>query len=159
MIPRILIVEDDPDMVELLRLALTDAGYSTRAATAGKEALRMAQLSPPDLVILDVLLPGMNGFSVCEELRRNPATAGVPVVMTTVLPGEFPRLVGTEAGANAYLGKPFQMNELLACVADLLRRPGAVPGPADGQPELAAGRQAHFLSASPDPALRANTVN
>jgi DNA-binding response OmpR family regulator len=159
MIPRILIVEDDPDMVQLLRIALTDAGYSASAATCGKEALRKAQRSPPDLVILDVLLPGMNGFSVCEELRRNTATAAIPVVMTTVLPGEFPRLVGTEAGADAYLNKPFQIEELLACVDGLLRRTGRMSGPGGVPLELAAGRDAHFLPASAEPALPVITVS
>jgi CheY-like chemotaxis protein len=64
-------VDDDPDMLELVRLTLTDAGFSVRTAANGQEALRKAQRSPPDLVILDLLLPGMNGFSVCEQLRLN----------------------------------------------------------------------------------------
>jgi two-component system phosphate regulon response regulator PhoB len=125
MTPRILIVDDEHDMVELLRLALTDAGFSVSTAANGKEALRKALRAPPDLVVLDLLLPGMNGFSVCEQLRLNPATASVPVLMITVLPGEFPRLVGVEAGANAYLNKPFRMEEFVSCVTDLVRRHGA----------------------------------
>jgi len=123
MAPRILIVDDDPDMVELLRLGLTDAGYSIRTADTGKEALQKVKRSLPDLVVLDLLLPGMNGFSVCQELRRNPATAAIPILMITVLPGEFPRLVGAESGANAYLNKPFRMEELVSCVGDLLHQP------------------------------------
>jgi len=79
MTPRILIVDDDPDMVALLRLALTDAGFWVSSAANGKEALRKALRAPPDLVVLDLLLPGMNGFSVCEQLRLNPATTSVPV--------------------------------------------------------------------------------
>ena len=67
----------------------------------------------------------MNGFSVCEQLRLNPATASLPVLMISVLPGEFPRLVGVEAGANACLNKPFRMEEFLSCVGDLVGRPGA----------------------------------
>jgi len=159
MAPRILIVEDDPDMAELLRLALSGAGYSIRTATTGKEALRKARRSPPDLVVLDVLLPGMNGFSVCERLRREAATAAVPVLMTTVLPGEFPRLVGTEAGADVYLSKPFRMEELLACVGDLLHRAGKSAEPGAVTPEPAADPHAHFLSASPAADLRVNTVS
>jgi len=124
MTPRILIVDDDPDMVELLRLALTDAGFSVRTAADGQEALRKALRAPPDLVVLDLLLPGMNGYSVCEQLRLIPATASVPVLMITVLPGEFPRLVGVEAGADAYLNKPFRMDEFISCVGDLVRRHG-----------------------------------
>jgi DNA-binding response OmpR family regulator len=118
---RILIVDDDPDLVELLRLALTEAGYSARTAATGTAALAEAQRFLPELVVLDLLLPDRNGFSVCENLRRNPATASVPIIMMTVLSGEFPRLVGAEAGANAYINKPFQTRELVSCVGDLLR--------------------------------------
>ena len=125
MAPRILIVDDDPDIVELLRLGLTDAGYSAHTAGTGKEALQKAKRSPPDLVVLDLLLPEMNGFSVCQHLRRNPATAAIPILMITVLPGQFPRLVGVETGANAYLNKPFRMEELVSYVGELLRQPGA----------------------------------
>jgi DNA-binding response OmpR family regulator len=123
--PRILIVDDDPDMVELLQLGLTEAGYSTCTASTGNQALQEVQRSLPDLVILDLLLPEINGFSVCQQLRQNPATAAIPILMITVLPGQFPRLVGVEAGANAYLNKPFRMEELVAHVSDLLRRPRA----------------------------------
>jgi len=119
---KILIVDDDPDMVELLRIALTEAGYSTCSATTGTQALAEAQRSSPDLVVLDLLLPEMNGFNVCENLRRNPATASVPIIMITVLPGQFPRLVGVEAGVNAYVSKPFQTQELVSCVDGFLRR-------------------------------------
>jgi DNA-binding response OmpR family regulator len=122
MTPRILIVDDDPDMVKLLQLGLTDAGYSTRTAGTGKEALQKANRSLPDLVVLDLLLPEMNGFSVCQRLRQKPATAAIPILMITALAGEFPRLVGAEAGANAYLNKPFGMEELISSVGDLLDR-------------------------------------
>ena len=140
MTPRILIVDDDPDMLELLRLALTDTGFAVSTAADGKEALRKALRAPPDLVVLDLLLPGMNGFSVCEQLRLNPVTATVPVLMITVLPGEFPRLVGVEAGADAYLNKPFGMEEFVSCVSDLIHRHRvgaevrvAAPEPATGE--------------------------
>ena len=139
MAPRILIVDDDPDMVELLRLALTETGFSVRIAATGEEALRMAQRSAPDLMVLDLLLPGMNGFSVCEELRLNPATAALPVLMITVLPGEFPRLVGVEAGANAYLNKPFRVEEFVSCVGDLVGWPGAASEVLAAPPDLPAG--------------------
>ncbi len=121
MAAKILIVDDDPDMVELLRLVLTEAGYSACTAATGTEALAEAQRSSPDLVVLDLLLPKMNGFNVCENLRRNPATASVPIIMITMLPGQFPRLVGVEAGVNAYVNKPFQTQELVSCVDGLLR--------------------------------------
>ena len=149
MTPRILIVDDDPDMVALLRLALTEAGFSVRTATDGQEALRKALRAPPDLVVLDLLLPGMNGFSVCEQLRLNPATTSVPVLMITVLPGEFPRLVGVEAGADAYLNKPFRMEELVSCVGDLVRRHGAGAEPLAALPESPVGGTIPLFPNSP----------
>jgi DNA-binding response OmpR family regulator len=135
---KILIVDDDPDMVELLRLALTQAGYSACTATTGTEALAEAQRSSPDLVVLDLLLPGLNGFNVCESLRRNPATASVPIIMITVLPGQFPRLVGAEAGANAFVNKPFHTQELVSCVEGLLRGAGKASVLGNSAPSLAA---------------------
>lgn len=149
MIPRILIVDDDPDMVELLRLALTEAGFSVRTAATGEEALRKAQRSPPDLMVLDLMLPRMNGYSVCEQLRLNSATASVPVLMITVLPGEFPRLVGVEAGANAYLNKPFRMEEFVSCVGDMVRRAGVASEVLAAPPELAASEAFSILPATP----------
>ena len=149
MLPRILIVDDDPDMVELLRLTLNEAGFSVRTAATGQEGLRMAQRSPPDLMVLDLLLPGMNGFSVCEQLRLNPATASLPVLMITVLPGEFPRLVGVEAGANAYLNKPFRMEEFVACVGALVGRPGVASEVLAGLPDLAASEAFPIFPSTP----------
>ena len=120
MLKTILIVDDDPDAVDLFRLALKEAGYATRTAKSGAEALSKAQRSPPDLVVLDVVLPDINGLTVCERLRRDPATASVPVILVTIVPGEFPRLVGMEAGADAYLHKPFHIEELISRVASVL---------------------------------------
>ena len=135
---KILIVDDDPDMVELLHLALTQAGYSACTAATGPEALAEVQRSLPDLVVLDLLLPGLNGYNVCESLRRNPATASVPIIMITVLPGQFPRLVGAEAGANAFVNKPFHTQELVACVEGLLRVTGTASIPVKAPRSLAA---------------------
>ena len=157
MAPRILIVDDDPDMVELLRLGLTDAGYLTHTAGTGKEALQKAKRDLPDLVVLDLLLPDMNGFSVCEQLRLSPATASLPVLMITVLPGEFPRLVGVEAGANAYLNKPFRMEEFISCVGDLVGRPGAASEVLAAPSYLAASEAFPILPetpTAPEPFLR-----
>ena len=125
-------------MVELLRIALTEAGYTACTAATGTEALAVAQRSSPDLVVLDLLLPEMNGFNVCENLRRNPATASVPIIMITALPGQFPRLVGVEAGVNAYVNKPFQTQELVSCVGGLLRRSSTASHLADARGSLAA---------------------
>ena len=135
---KILIVDDDPDMVEMLRCAFTEAGYSTDTATSGAEAVSEAQRWCPDLVVLDLLLPEMNGYGVCERLRRNPATAAVPIVMITVLPGQFPRLVGLESGVNAFVHKPFQTQELISCVEGLLQRAVHVPELANAAGRFAA---------------------
>jgi DNA-binding response OmpR family regulator len=135
---KILIVDDDPDMVELLQLVLTEAGYSACTAMTGAEALAEAQRSSPNLVVLDLLLPEMNGFNVCESLRRNPATASVPIIMITGLPGQFPRLVGLETGVNAYVNKPFQTQELVSCVDGLLGRSSTASNPMNAPRSLAA---------------------
>jgi len=120
MAKRILIVDDDPEVVELLQVILTGAGYTTLTASTGEEALTKAQQSTPDLIILDLLLPEANGFTVCEHLRRHPATASVPIMILTGLPGELPRLAAGEAGADAYVRKPFEIQELVSQVAALL---------------------------------------
>lgn len=122
MAKRILIVDDNPEMVEMLRFALHSEGYAIRTAVTGREALKKALLSPPDLVLLDLVMPGLSGFTVCERLRSHSATASVPIIMVTGLPGEFPRLAGMEVGADDYIRKPFEMPELISRVGDLLRR-------------------------------------
>jgi DNA-binding response OmpR family regulator len=123
----ILIVDDDPDMVQLLQTSLTGAGYSVRTATSGTQALATARRSPPDLVLLDLILPEVNGFTVCEALRREPATAALPIVMITALPGEFPRMAGMEVGADAYLRKPFDVEELILRMEELLQPAHSYP--------------------------------
>jgi DNA-binding response OmpR family regulator len=134
----ILIVEDDLDMVEMLRLVLTESGYATRAAVTGTEALRKARRSPPDLVLLDLILPDLNGFYVCTALRQDAATASIPIIMMTAVPGEIPRLAGIETGADAYLNKPFPIDGLVALVHDLLHGTRRRPVAFESGPTLAA---------------------
>ena len=93
----ILIVDDDPDMVELLCLVLSESGYTARTAATGNEALLKARRTPPDLVLLDLVLPDLNGYYICAALRRDAATASVPIVMMTAVPGEIPRFAGIES--------------------------------------------------------------
>lgn len=119
---RILAVDDDPNVIELLRSVLEGAGYEVLTAMHGPDALGVARKAAPDLIILDLVLPEMNGFTVCDRLRRDPVTAEVPVLMLTGLPGELPRLAGTEAGADDYIRKPFQIEALLSRVNSLLHR-------------------------------------
>jgi DNA-binding response OmpR family regulator len=127
MAKKILIVDDDPDMVEMLRLALHSEGYAIRTAVNGREALRKALVSPPDLVLLDLIMPGLHGFNVCERLRSHSATASVPIIMVTALPGELPRLAGMELGADVYIRKPFEIQELVSRVGNLLRQTQGCP--------------------------------
>jgi DNA-binding response OmpR family regulator len=120
---KILVVEDDADLVELLCFNLRAAGFSVGTANDGIEALTKARSLKPDLVLLDLMLPELDGFAVCEILRRDPVLAAVPIIMLTALSSQFARLNGFEAGADAYLTKPFSPKHLVARVkAELGRR-------------------------------------
>jgi len=111
---RILIVDDDTDLLEMLRLALRPLGYTVYTATTGEAAIEKAQRLRPDSIVLDLLLPGMNGYEVCEHLRHQPATADIPIIIITALPGDFPRLASLELQVQAFLNKPFPVQELVA---------------------------------------------
>jgi adenylate cyclase len=120
-VPRILVVDDRAESRKLLRLYLQREGWAVTAAADGAQALALAAETPPDLVLLDVLMPVMDGFEVCRRLRAAPATARVPVVMVTSL-GETDDCVrGLEAGADDFVAKPFRPEELRARVRSLLR--------------------------------------
>lgn len=123
---KILVVEDDADLVELLRFNLKKAGFAVGTAGDGIEALKKARSLIPDLVLLDLMLPELDGFAVCEVLRRDPALAHVPVIMLTALSSELARLAGIEAGANEYVVKPFSPKQLISRIEALLRD-GPVP--------------------------------
>lgn len=116
---KLLVVDDEPALVDTLRYNLAKAGYQVRTAMDGKEALRTARQEAPDLVILDVMLPKMDGFEVCKALREE---SPVPVLMLTARDDEMDRVLGLELGADDYLTKPFSMRELLARVKAMLRR-------------------------------------
>jgi len=119
---RIAIVEDDPDIAGLVARYLEKAGLSTDIITSGRQALPALRSRPPDLVILDLMLPGMDGLEICRALRADPATSAVPIIMLTARAEESDRIVGLELGADDYLAKPFSPNELVARVRALLRR-------------------------------------
>ena len=118
---KILVVEDNPDQLELIRLILEKAGFAIGTAANGTDALIKTRSISPDLIILDLMLPGLNGFDICETLRKDPLTASVPIVMLTGLCSEFGRLAGLESGANEFLTKPFKVEELVSKVDKLLR--------------------------------------
>ena len=118
----ILIVEDEPDAVELLELHLKNAGYNVTVAEDGEEALRKIHKSIPDLVILDLMIPEINGLEVCKVIRKDPATESIPVVMCTAKASEIDKVLGLELGADDYITKPFSPRELVLRVKNLLKR-------------------------------------
>jgi DNA-binding response OmpR family regulator len=118
----IAIVEDEKDIADLIALHLGKAGYETRVFPDGEAFLFAARSRAPDLVILDLMLPGLDGLEVCRNLKAEPATKGIPVVMVTAKGTETDRVVGLELGADDYLVKPFSPRELVARVKAVLRR-------------------------------------
>jgi len=133
---RLLIIEDEPDMAELVARRLNRELFETTVAHDGREGLEQARSSPPDLVLLDIMLPGMSGTEVLRELRGDPRTAGVPVVMMTARSEDGDVVAGLHLGADDYVTKPFSMSVLVARVQAVLRRVAAGPG---GKGPLAVG--------------------
>jgi DNA-binding response OmpR family regulator len=119
---KILVVDDEAILVEAIAYNLEQAGYRVVTAADGSSALDAARSEIPDLIILDVMLPGMDGLEVCRQLRRESATATTPIVMLTAKSDEIDKVVGLEVGADDYVTKPFARRELLARVRALLRR-------------------------------------
>ena len=120
--PRILIVDDEPEMVRGLEDNLRFEGYQTLSARDGRRGLELATTEAPDLVLLDVMMPGMSGWDVCREIRRRGLD--IPVIMLTARGEEADRVQGLELGADDYVSKPFGLRELLARIRAVLRRPG-----------------------------------
>jgi DNA-binding response OmpR family regulator len=119
---RILVVDDDPELVELVSFNLKHAGYTIGTAANGVEAIKKARSLAPDLILLDVMMPELDGFAVCEILRRDSATAAIPIVMLTALSGELGRLAGLGSGATDFLTKPFSPRLLVARIENLLKK-------------------------------------
>lgn len=119
---KILVVEDEQDIVELVRYHLEREGFRVVAASDGPGALRAIAGEKPDLVILDLMLPGIDGLEVCRRLRRDPSTVRLPIIMLTAKGEEVDKIVGLELGADDYVTKPFSPRELVARVKALLRR-------------------------------------
>jgi two-component system, OmpR family, alkaline phosphatase synthesis response regulator PhoP len=119
---RILIVEDDADIAQLVTRYLEKAGFATEHAPNGRDALRAIAARPPDLMVLDLMLPQVDGIEICRTVRADASTAAMPIIMLTARAEESERIVGLELGADDYLAKPFSPGELVARVRALLRR-------------------------------------
>jgi two-component system, OmpR family, phosphate regulon response regulator PhoB len=126
--PLVLVVEDEAALATLLRYNLEKQGFRVDEAVDGPEALMRIAETPPDLVLLDWMLPVMSGLEVCRQIRRHPATRDLPVIMVTARAGERDAVRGLDTGADDYIAKPFSMDALLARMRALLRRAGS---PAD----------------------------
>jgi phosphate regulon transcriptional regulator PhoB len=119
---KILIVDDEQDIVELLSYNLEKEKFSIVKAYDGEAALRLVKSEKPDLMILDLMLPKMNGLDVCKAIRRNPEMANLPIIMLTAKGEEIDKIIGLEIGADDYITKPFSIKELIARVRAILRR-------------------------------------
>lgn len=132
---KILVIDDDQAIAELIKVNLDLLGHQVTCANDGIKGLALAQQSRPDLIVLDVMMPDLDGFTVCQRLRQNKETNGIPILMLTALGMTKDKVKGFDAGADDYLTKPFEIPELAVRVRALLRRAGSVP-PSASLPEI-----------------------
>ena len=145
----ILIVEDDRDIAELIRHYLVRAGYTADMLASGAEVLPRIKARRPDLLVLDLMLPGLHGLEVCQAIRRDATTATLPIIVVTARAEESDRVAGLELGADDYLTKPFSPKELVARVGALLRRAGRTAAAGDGRTTygaIAIDRERHLVT-------------
>ena len=126
-LPRVLVVEDDADIADLIRRYLQKAGFDVHVRLSGRDALRAIAENPPDLLVLDVMLPEVSGLDICRAVRSDEKTALTPIIMVTARAEESERIAGLDLGADDYLAKPFSPGELVARVRALLRRSARAP--------------------------------
>ncbi|TYO95885.1 two-component system alkaline phosphatase synthesis response regulator PhoP [Desulfallas thermosapovorans DSM 6562] len=138
LLPRILVVDDEKNIVELIKFNLEREGFQVIAAYDGLEAVKEAQSKMPDLIILDVMLPRMDGLEVCRKLNHNSATRNIPIIMLSAKGDELDKILGLEIGADDYVTKPFSPRELVARVKARLRR--VQSGPANNSREARGAR-------------------
>jgi DNA-binding response OmpR family regulator len=132
---KILVVDDEPDAIELIKFNLKSAGYDVLTAVDGDEALKKARALLPDLIVLDLMLPEVDGLEVCKILRRDQRVSATPILMLTAKAAEIDRVLGLELGADDYVTKPFSPRELILRIKKLLRN-GQTPAPAAKQDEI-----------------------
>ncbi|ACB75832.1 response regulator [Opitutus terrae] len=126
---KILLVDDEPDALEVLGFKLREAGFAPSFAADGAKALAAVRAAPPDLIVLDLMLPAVDGLEVCKILRRDPATAAIPILMLTAKAAEMDRVLGLELGADDYVTKPYSPRELVLRIKKLLTRTKASDDP------------------------------
>jgi two-component system alkaline phosphatase synthesis response regulator PhoP len=119
---KILIIDDELNIVELLRYNLEANGYKVSFSLNGRDGLNSAVEKKPDLILLDIMLPEMDGFDVCKEIKKRKETESIPIIMLTAKSEEFDKILGLELGADDYITKPFSVRELLARIKAVLRR-------------------------------------
>lgn len=119
---KILIVDDEEHIVELIKFNLEKNKYDVIVAHNGIDAIKLAKREMPQLMLLDLMLPGMDGYDICKEIRKDPNLAGMPIIMITAKSEEFDKILGLELGADDYITKPFSVRELMARVKAVLRR-------------------------------------
>lgn len=136
---RILVIDDDTAIAELIKVNLDLLGHQVTTANDGIKGLALAQQNRPDLIVLDVMMPDLDGFTVCQRLRQNASTNGIPILMLTALGMTKDKVKGFDSGADDYLTKPFEIPELQVRVRALLRRAGSVPQSASLPEILTAG--------------------
>ena len=124
---QILVVEDDPDIAQLIGHYLEKAGHTVEVLSSGKAVMPKVRRNPPDLVVLDLMLPELDGLMICQAMRTDPQTAAIPIIMVTARGDEADRITGLELGADDYVTKPFSPKELAARVTALLRRAARSP--------------------------------
>src|SRR5437660_4133304 len=151
--PRVLIVEDEPNIRELVCLHLGLEGYSCEGVGDGQEALKRAERDRFDLLVLDLMIPGLDGLALCRAVRNGRTNHDVPILMLTARRDESDKVIGLESGADDYLTKPFGVRELVARARALLRRPRQSVAPLDGGEE-AAGPPVRIHGIEIDPAKR-----
>ena len=122
MASRVLVVDDEPDLLELVRFNLDQSGFAVETAASGREALEQLRRSPPDLMVLDLMLPDVSGTEICRQVRADTRLAQLPIIMLTARADEVDRVVGLELGADDYVTKPFSPRELTLRVRAVLRR-------------------------------------
>ncbi len=129
---RVLVAEDDPDIASLLARYLQRAGFEADVVTSGPDVLSRVKQAPPDLLLLDLMLPGLDGLEVCRAVRTDRQSAAIPIIIVTAKGEESDRIVGLELGADDYITKPFSPNEVIARIRAMLRR-AQRSGPPDGR--------------------------